>query len=383
MRFNIKAKVGIIAAHRLPIGKFGGYYRDILPEVLYQQLIEQQFSQIDELKQTDVDQVILGNVTNQGGNLARRAALQAGFSSSVPALTLDCQCGSGLSAIVMAANQILSKDARVVCSGGLESPSTAHTILDHDSQQVIKRFKMAPDGFKDLDMGVVADLTAKKLDISRHAQDVYALNSHSKAVSAIVAGKLSDEVYPFDQNQLITQDQSVRFESSLAALAKLTPAFSASGTSTAGNSCPISDGVSSIILGGLDLPYAFEGYYLGQATVGVAPEDFLVGPIKSTEQLLAQFDLTIDDIDAVELNEAFAVQALLFQKQFQLSNEQLNGYGGALAYGHPFGATGSILIARLLNRLNQLEKSALGIATLCIAGGMGCSILIGNRWWGK
>lgn len=383
MRSNIKAKVGIIAAHRLPIGKFGGYYREVSPEVLYQQLIKQQFSQIDKLKQTDVDQVILGNVMNQGGNLARRAALQAGFSPEVPALTLDCQCGSGLSAVVMAANQIQSKEASIVCSGGLESPSMAHTVIDHESQEVIKRFKMAPDGFADLDMGVVADLTAKNFSISRHEQDVYALTSHHKAVDAIVSGKLSDELLSFEQDQLIDQDQTVRFNSSLAALAKLKPAFSVSGTSTAGNSCPISDGASSIILGDLALPYAFQGYYVGQATIGVNPEDFLFGPIKATEKLLTQFELTLSDIDAFELNEAFAVQSLLFQKHFQLSDDQLNAYGGALAYGHPFGATGGILISRLLNRLNQVKKPALGIATLCIAGGMGCSILIANKWWDK
>lgn len=383
MRFNLKAKVGIITAHRLPIGKFGGYYRDVPPESLYQQLIQQQFSQHEQLTQTAVDEVILGNVMNQGGNLARRAALQAGFLSSVPALTLDRQCGSGLAAVVMAANQIQAKEAGIVCSGGIESTSTAHTVLDYETQQVIKRFKMAPDGFMDLDMGVVADLTAKKEGITRAEQDVYALKSHQKAVKAIESGKLADELIPFHQDSIIDQDQTVRFNSSLSALSKLSPAFTETGSSTAGNSCPISDGASSVILGDLTLDFEFQGYYIGQKTVGVNPEDFLYGPIAATQQLLDKFQLSITDIDAFELNEAFAVQALLFQKHFKLSDDQLNAYGGALAFGHPFGATGGILIARLLNRLNQIQKPAIGIATLCIAGGMGMSVLIANRWWEK
>lgn len=383
MRSNLKAKVGIITANRLPIGKFGGYYRDVPPEILYQQLIQKQFSQQEQLTQTAVDEVILGNVMNQGGNLARRAALQAGFPTEIPALTLDRQCGSGLAAVVMAANEIQAKEARIVCSGGIESTSTAHTVLDYETQQVIKRFKMAPDGFMDLDMGVVADLTAKKERITRAEQDVYALKSHQKAVKAIETGKLADELIPFHQDSIIAQDQTVRFRSSLSALSKLTPAFTETGSNTAGNSCPISDGASSVILGDLTLAFEFQGYYLGQKTVGVNPEDFLYGPIAATQQLLDKFQLSIDDIDAFELNEAFAVQALLFQKHFKLSDDQLNAYGGALAFGHPFGATGGILVARLLNRLNHMQRPALGIATLCIAGGMGMSVLIANRWWVK
>ena len=169
----------------------------------------------------------------------------------------------------------------------------------------------------------------------------------------------------------------------MEALSKLTPAFTTNGTATAGNSCPINDCASSIILSSTNNPFDFQGYYLGQTTIALSPSDFLLGPIKATEKLLQKFNLKLNDIEAIELNEAFASQAILFQNYFKLDDTKLNAYGGALAFGHPYGATGGILISRLLNRLNQVQKPCLGIATLCVAGGMGISVLIGNHWYQK
>lgn len=380
MKFN--SPVGIVAATRLPIGKINGVYQGIPPEKLYQNLITQQFAATPQIKQTAINQVILGNVTNQGGNLARRCALQAGFVSNIPAQTIDCQCGSSLAAIITAANLIKVKDASLICTGGVESTSTANIVLDAKSKQPIKRFKMVPDGFNDLDMGIIADLTAKKKKISRLAQDRYALNSHRKAIQAITSGKLQPEMFSYQSTtKNISLDQTVRFDTSLEKLANLKPAFSANGTTTAGNSCPINDGAASVILAQATLPLEFQGFYLGQTTVALDPEAFLFGPIKATEKLLQKFSLQLSEITAIELNEAFAVQALLFKNHFNLTDAKLNAFGGALAFGHPYGATGGILIARLLNRLNLINRPCLGIATLCVAGGMGISLLIGNKWW--
>lgn len=380
MKFN--RSIGIVAANRLPIGKINGFYQKVTPEELYQNLIQQQFENLSQLKQTDVEQVILGNVSNLGGNLARRCALQAGFKSTIPAQTIDCQCGSSLAAIIAAANLISVHDASLVCTGGVESTSTASTVLDANTQQPIKRFKMVPAGFKDLDMGIIADLTAKRMNISRKVQDQYALTSHRKAAQASLTGNLKPEMFPFRTSKLtVVQDQTVRFNSSLAALAKLKPAFSKSGTATAGNSCPINDGASSVILADATLPLKFQGFYLGQATIALDPENFLLGPIKATDRLLQKFSLQLSEIGAIELNEAFAVQAILFKNYFSLTDAKLNAFGGALAFGHPYGATGGILIARLLNRINRISQPTLGIATLCVAGGMGISVLVGNKWW--
>ncbi|NRN89955.1 acetyl-CoA C-acyltransferase [Lactobacillus helveticus] len=379
---NFNHSIGIVAANRLPIGKINGVYQKVTPEELYQNLIQQQFENLSQLKQTDIEQVILGNVSNLGGNLARRCALQAGFKSTIPAQTIDCQCGSSLAAIIAAANLISVHDASLVCTGGVESTSTANTVLDANTQQPIKRFKMAPAGFKDLDMGIIADLTAKRMNISRKVQDQYALTSHRKAAQASLTGSLKPEMIPFQTSKLtVVQDQTVRFNSSLAALSKLKPAFSKSGTATAGNSCPINDGASSVILADTTLPLKFQGFYLGQTTIALDPEKFLFGPIKATDRLLQKFSLQLSEIGAIELNEAFAVQAILFKNYFNLTDAKLNAFGGALAFGHPYGATGGILITRLLNRINRMPRPALGIATLCVAGGMGISVLVGNKWW--
>lgn len=196
MKFN--RSIGIVAANRLPIGKINGFYQKVTPEELYQNLIQQQFENLSQLKQTDVEQVILGNVSNLGGNLARRCALQAGFKSTIPAQTIDCQCGSSLAAIIAAANLISVHDASLVCTGSVESTSTANTVLDANTQQPIKRFKMVPAGFKDLDIGIIADLTAKRMNISRKVQDQYALTSHRKAAQqnyrVILTGRNSNLV---------------------------------------------------------------------------------------------------------------------------------------------------------------------------------------------
>ncbi|CAH1852514.1 thiolase family protein [Convivina intestini] len=375
---NFNQPVKIVTAKRLPIGKIHGSLSQYQPDYLYMKLIDQQFAQQSVLSLKQIDQIILGNVTNLGGNLARRCALKAGFSIKVPAQTIDCQCGSGLAAIINGANSIRVGDAKFVATGGVESTSQARPIIDPITKASRQRFPMTPSDMEDLDMGLVAEITSQKYQISRQEQDQYAWHSHHKAAQAQEKGQLIQEMIPIEGIEL---DQTVRPDCSLETLGQLKSAFVTDGRVTAGNSCPINDGASSVILANSDSEIAGEGYYLGQVSLGVAPQEFLIGPIKSTQALLAKYDLTMDDIQAVELNEAFAVQALLFQRCFALSDEKLNGWGGALAFGHPYGATGGILVARLLNRLNQIDRPALGIATMCVAGGMGISLLIANRAW--
>ncbi|CAK8053894.1 acetyl-CoA C-acyltransferase [Eupransor demetentiae] len=370
--------VAILSAKRLPIGKIHGQFADESPENLYAELIRGQFQEL-ELGQEKIEGLYLGNVTNQGGNLARRAGLAAAFPVSIPAQSIDCQCGSGLAAIINAANAIKAGDATYLAAGGIESTSTARLVLDQDKQP-LKRFPMAPNGFEDLDMGLLAERAALTNGISRQAMDQYALKSHQKASQAIASGQIAEELIPYKG---INRDETVRPNSSFETLSKLKPAFKKEGTITAGNACPINDGASSVILGSptqTDFQSAI-GYYLGQSSLGLLPKDFLLGPIQSTEELLKKYELNLDEIDCIELNEAFAVQAILFQEHFNLDDAKLNQFGGALAFGHPYGATGGILVARLLNRLNRIDRPALGIATMCVAGGMGISLLIANRHW--
>lgn len=378
---NFKPKAGIIDARRLPIGKVNGVLKDITPEQMFKSLIEGQFAKL-AITKNKVDQVVLGNITNLGGNIARRCALDAGFSIETPAYTIDCQCGSALLAVISGVNLIQSGDAQIVCAGGVESSSNANLVVDRKTTKPLRRFKMTPMQYEDLDMGVAADYIAQKYNISREKQDLYAYKSQQKAVRAVETGEILPELVSFEtENIKITKDQCVRMNTSLEALANLEPVFTNSGTCTAGNSCPINDGASSVILAEPDMKMDFQGYYLGQVTTGILPKDFLLAPIPATEKLLAKFGLTMEQIDAVELNEAFAVQGVIFQQHFKLADEKLNGFGGAIAFGHPYGATGGIVISRLLNRINHISRPALGIVTLCIAGGMGTSILLANKWW--
>ncbi|MEX0379984.1 thiolase family protein [Leuconostoc sp. MS02] len=379
---HIIPRVSIVSAKRLPIGKINGIFAQQTPEMLFQNLIRQQLADLPGYSKEQIDQVILGNVTNQGGNLARRCALAADFPVATPAYTVDSQCASGLVAVASGVQTIMSGQASLVLAGGIESTSLANLIIDRDTKAVRARFPMVPTGQLDLDMGVVAENMSQKYHILREQQDAYAFRSHQKAKQAFEMGLLDREIYAFEsENMKETQDQCPRFETSLEKLAQLKPAFSKQGVVTAGNSCPINDGAGTVLLKKFDPSEAVQGYYLDYEFVGLAPDQFLLGPISATQKLLVKHGLSITDIDVVELNEAFAVQGILCQQALDIQDQQLNPLGGALAYGHPYGATGAILIARLLNSLNRISRPALGIVTLCIAGGMGMSMLIGNKHW--
>jgi len=381
---KIVPKAVIVSAKRLPIGKINGIYVNKTPEELFSQLIQQQIATVPHLSKKEIDQVILGNVTNLGGNLARRCALAAQLPVSTPAYTIDCQCASGLMAVISGVQSIVSGDARFVLAGGVESTSTANPIIDSQTNKRMQRFPMVPKGQLDLDMGIIAENMGEKYHISRNMQDEYAYKSHMKAKKAFERKEIIQEIIPFDLDQhIVDQDQCPRFNTSVEQLAQLKSAFREHGTVTAGNSCPINDGAAATFLSDCHQVKDAQGYYLDHATVGVAPNEFIIAPIMATKKLLSQLHLTISDIDVVELNEAFAVQAILCCDQLGISEKQLNPLGGALAYGHPYGATGAILVSRLLNSLNRLHRPALGIITLCVAGGMGVSVLIGNKFWQK
>ncbi|MBZ5964894.1 thiolase family protein [Leuconostoc gelidum] len=379
---HIIPRASIVSAKRLPIGKVNGIFAHQTPEVLFQSLISQQLADLPGYSKEQIDQVILGNVTNQGGNLARRCALAAGFPVETPAFTVDSQCASGLVAVASGVQTIISGQSALVLAGGIESTSLANMTINRDTNAVLRRFPMVPAGQLDLDMGIVAENMTQKYHVSREQQDAYALKSHQKAKQAFEMGLLNRECYAFKaENIKYMQDQCPRFDTNLEKLAQLKSVFSKQGSVTAGNSCPINDGAGTVLLKKFDPNDIVQGYYLDHELVGLAPDQFLLGPISATRKLLVKHRLSITDIDVIEMNEAFAVQGIICQKALDIQDDQLNPLGGALSYGHPYGATGAILIARLLNSLNQIPKPALGIVTLCVAGGMGMSMLIGNQHW--
>ncbi|MGX4593058.1 thiolase family protein [Leuconostoc sp. JNUCC 76] len=379
---KILPKATIVSAKRLPIGKVNGIYANKTPEELFSQLFKKQVKVIPGFSIKSIDQILVGNVTNLGGNLARRCAIASEIPLSKPAYTIDCQCASGLMAVISGVQSILSGDAKIVLAGGVESTSTANIVLDRQTNKIIKRFPMVPQGQIDLDMGIIAENMSEKYHISRVKQDEYAYKSQFKAKKADEQETINQEIVPFGfGKKLITKDQCPRFNTSIDQLAELKAAFRQNGTVTAGNSCPINDGAATVILKEYNKIDVAQGYYLDQATVGALPEEFILGPVYATKKLLNRHHLTISDIAVVELNEAFAVQGILCCEQLGISEKQLNPLGGALAYGHPYGATGAILVSRLLNSLNRIERPALGLVTLCVAGGMGMSVLIGNKYW--
>lgn len=378
----ITPKVSIVSAKRLPIGKIHGMYSEESPEELFASLVRRQLADLTAYDNKQVDQIVLGNVTNQGGNLARRCALTAGFGVEKPAYTIDSQCASGLVAIASGVQAIMSGQATMVLAGGVESTSLANQVIDRQTKNVMSRFPMVPNNQLDLDMGIVAENMSQKYHISRKQQDLYAYHSQLKAIKASGQHLETSEIYPYIKNGTIyEQDQCIRKDTTLEKLGQIKPAFKAGGLVTAGNSCPINDGAAAVLLKNFEAGEDVQGYYLGHELVGVKPEEFLLGPIAATRQLLEKQSLSISEIDVVEMNEAFAVQGILCQEALGLRDEQINPLGGALAYGHPYGATGGILIARLLHSLNRIHRPALGIVTLCVAGGMGMSVLIANKHW--
>lgn len=365
-------KVKIVAAHRTPVGKVNGMLRQVAPEELYRQLIQ---GQREKGIPPTPDAVVLGNAVNQGGNLARRCALAAGISPATPAITVDCQCAGGLQAVVTGARMIETGDAALVFAGGVESSSQAYRVTTVTGTALM-RFPLAPAGMGDLDPGSVADRLAVRAGITRSQADRYAVRSQQRTRQALEDGITSAEVLPVNG---ITQDECPRPTTTRAGLAKLPPAFHLAGVCTAGNSCPINDGASAVVLAAPASDYPAQGYLLGSALVGGRPDRFLETPVLAVRTLLTKTQVSPKAITAYEVNEPFAVAALFCQRRLGVPAAQWNPYGGALASGHPYGATGGILITRLLNYLNRLDHPAVGVAAMCIAGGMGSAVLVGNR----
>ncbi|WP_311407052.1 thiolase family protein [Liquorilactobacillus uvarum] len=377
---KFKNKVSIVDAKRLPIGKVNGILRTATPEDLYATLIAKQFEKVESLKLADIEQVFLGNVMNLGGNIARRCALAAQIAPEIPAQTIDCQCASGLAAIISGADSILAGNVETVLAGGIESNSNANLIIDRVTKKQKFRYPMTAGDFPDRDVGFLTDKLAANFGLKRSEVDKYAFESQRKAYVAFSKGMLKNELIPYKG---LTKDECPRFDTNMERLGQLSTVFTDSGICTAGNSCPINDGASSVILRKFRKNDEAAGYLLGSQLVGCRPEKFILGPIYATRKLLHKFNLDLEQIDAFEMNEAFAAQALICQRKLKIPKEKLNKLGGAIAYGHPYGATGGILVTHLLNVLNRLQRPALGIATLCVAGGMGASILVGNAYWGQ
>lgn len=375
----------IVAACRTPIGKLnGGLAAAAAPElgaIAIRTALER-----SGISAGDVDEVIMGNVLSAGIGQApaRQAALKAGLPPAVSALTINKVCGSGLKAIMLAAQAIRAGDANVVVAGGFESMSRAPFLIDRSGPPVGDRKlvdSMLHEGltcaFSDRPMGLIAEGLATSAQVSRSDQDRFALESHRRALAAISAGAFQDEIVPVtiqsrSGERIIQQDEGPRADTTLERLNTLAPAFQPGGTVTPGNASMISDGAAAVVVTsqrfleahGLKPLARIRAY----ATAGMEPGDLFVAPVLAIRSALQKCGISIADVDLFEINEAFAVQTLACARQLELPLDRINVHGGAIALGHPLGCSGARVAVTLLHAMRR-RQAPVGIASLCLGGG--------------
>jgi len=388
----------IVSSVRTAVGKaFKGTLRAMRPDDLAAAAIQSAMARVPGLDAREIEDVILGCAMpegEQGMNVARIAALRAGLPVESSAMTINRFCSSGLQAIAIAAERIMVGHAEVIVAGGTESMSMVPMggnkvspnpwLMDH-----------YPDSY--LGMGLTAENLARKYGITREQADQFSYQSHQKALAAIAAGKFRDEVVPVEvritalenganggsngsrpktTTTMFDTDEGPRADTSLEALAKLKPAFHARGTTTAGNSSQMSDGAAAAVVMSAERAKALGAKplarFLAFATAGCPPEEMGVGPVYAIPKALKLAGLALDDIEVIELNEAFAVQALSVIKFAELDPARVNPNGGAIALGHPLGCTGAKLTATIVRELER-RKARYGLVTMCVGGGMGAA----------
>ncbi len=357
--------VAIVAARRTPIGTAGHGLASCTAADLAAAVLPPVLSDAD-LSADEVADVVLGNCTGPGGDLARFAVLQAGLGIGVPGLTLDRQCGSGLAALVVGA--ALVEDGRVVVAGGVESASTSERP---------GRAPFSPAELGDPEMGEAADLVAARAGVGRDRQDAYALRSHQRAVAAAGRGAYDAELVGIGG---LTRDERPRPGMSRERLARMRPIYSAGGTATAGTSCGINDGAAAVVLMGESdrIRRGLPGLrILASATVGVSPSTPGLGIVPAARAALDRAGVTLDDIAVIELNEAFAGQILACCDELGLDPERVCVEGGAIALGHPWGASGAVLAVRLFSQLVRSGRvGELGLAAIAVGGGQGVAMVV-------
>lgn len=372
----------IIAALRTPIGRANGQLKHLRAHELLAPVVTALLAQTGAAP-SDVTDVVIGNAVGGGGNVARLAALEAGLPVTVPGLTVDRQCGSGLDAIVLA-SRLVAAGGGVYLAGGVESISTAPLRAqrnDDGEPAFFARAQFAPHGLGDPDMGVAAENVAAEFGISRSRQDEFALRSHRRAVAAAADGAFGREIVPLPSSSgMVSADDGPRPRLTEALMGRFPAAFVESGTVTAGNSCFDADGAAAVVLTSLararDLGVPDALLVLGTDTAGVEPRLLGIGAASAAERLLASQAVPADDVELVEFNEAFASQTLACLDRLGISPERANADGGALALGHAYGASGAVLVTRLLAQARRTpDRTQLALAMISIAGGMGTAAL--------
>jgi acetyl-CoA acyltransferase len=370
----------IVSAVRTAVGRaVKGSTRGLRPEAMGVAVIQEVLRRAGgSLRPEQIDDVIMGCAMPEGAqglNMARLLALAAGLPDSVPAVTVNRFCSSGLQSIAQASERIIAGGADVIIAGGVESMSAVPMRGFHIAPDPALMARL-PEAY--MNMGLTAERVAAQYGVTRSAQDEFALHSQQRAAAAVDAGKFQAEIIPveLDQAGRLEADEHPRRDTTLAGLAALRPAFKQGGTVTAGNSSPLSDGAAAVLVMERSMAEAHGMRpllrFVTFAVAGVRPELMGIGPVKAVPKALARAGLTLADMDLIELNEAFAAQAIAVSQELRLPADKLNVNGGAIALGHPLGCTGAKLTVQLLHEL-QRRRARYGLVTMCIGGGQGAA----------
>jgi acetyl-CoA C-acetyltransferase len=380
----------ILSGVRTAVARAGGALRDV-PVERYGSAVVAEAVRRAGVEAAEVEDVVLGNVLGGGGNLARLVALEAGLPVEVAGMTVDRQCGSGLQAVCLASDRVAAGGGDVIVAGGAESMTRAPWMLERPASAYSRtpprflRFQLAPERIGNPGMGITAENVANKYGISREDQDRFALSSHQRACRAIAEGRFAEQILPVEvpagrgEQVAFATDEHPRPDTSLEKLARLQPAFLAGGTVTAGNASGVNDGAAALVLASGERAARADARPLGRiagwAVAGVDPNLMGLGPIPAVPKALRRAGLPLQQIDAIEFNEAFASQSLACIRELGMDPERVNVNGGAIALGHPLGATGAILLVKLLYELRRRD-GRYGLVTACIGGGQGIAAVV-------
>lgn len=395
----------LLGGVRTPVGRYGGALSSVRPDDLAALAVREAVTRAG-IDAELVDEVILGNANGAGEenrNVARMAALLAGLPDTVPGITVNRLCASGLSAVILAAQMIRSGDADIVVAGGVESMSRAPWVQSKPAAAFARPgeifdtsigWRFANPRFADGDlsrggtmtysMPETAEEIAERYSVSREDADAFALTSHRRAAAAVEAGKFVEEIVPVMVNgrpgsAVVDRDEGIRPDTSAQALAGLPPVVKPAGIVTAGNSSSLNDGASAIVVASEEAVrrygLAARARVVSGASAGVAPPIMGMGPVPATEKVLSRIGMRIEDLGAVELNEAFATQAVAVVRELRLDASIVNADGGAIALGHPLGSSGCRLVVTLLGRMER-EHVRHGLATMCVGVGQGTSLIV-------
>ena len=386
----MKRDAVIVSAVRTAIGRQGGALAGVPAHEFGAEVLKEVISRAG-IEASLVEDVIMGNVLSAGGNIARLTALQTGLGAHLPGLTVDRQCGSGINAINLAAQAIWAGDGDVFIAGGIESMSQAPYLLEKPQKAFstappkFKKSRHSPEEIGDPPMGITAENLVEKYGISREEQDEFALNSQRKTSRAVEEGRFEEQIVavkiPVKKGDPIVfdKDEHPRPQTSKEALAKLHPAFLEGGSVTAGSSSGLNDAASAAVVMSREKAEELDikplAVIRAQAVAGVDPNIMGIGPVPATKKVLEKAGLTLEDMDVIEINEAFAAQVLACNRDLKMNLEKVNINGGAIALGHPLGATGAILLTKAVYEL-QRSGGRYALITACIGGGQGIATII-------